>query len=69
MDNISDEVNKIIDAYSLRFLDQFEEAFGRLPNDDELVCWRAGFADGCFAIGTALEMGLTEQGFHGIIDE
>lgn len=68
-DNISDDVNKIIDAYSLRFLDEFEDAFGRLPNDEELTCWRAGFADGCFAIGTALEMGLTQQGFNGIIEK
>lgn len=65
MDEISEETNKIIDQYSLKFLDEFEDAFGRLPNEIELTCWRAGFADGCFAIGTALQVGLTKY----VVDE
>lgn len=49
-----DRMNKIIDQYSLRILDEYEAEYGRLPNDIELTMWRIGFIDGVTAIGEAL---------------
>ena len=54
--NLTEEMNKIIDQYLLAFLDDFEEAFGRLPDEIEKSLWMAGFVDGMYAVQKALGM-------------
>lgn len=51
-----EDLNKIIDSYLLRFLDEFEEAHGRLPSEQDRAVWMAGFIDGCYAIRTAISV-------------
>lgn len=49
-----EQMDKIIDQYSLRILDEYEAEYGKLPTDIELAMWRIGFVDGVSAIGEAL---------------
>ena len=51
-----DAMSSIIDKYSLGFLDGFEEAYGRLPNDLERSIWMHGYIDGCKSIEEALSL-------------
>lgn len=51
---LDEEMNKIIDRYMLNFLDEFEAAFKRLPDEQEKRLWMVGFIDGCEAIGEAI---------------
>ena len=49
-----EELNKILDQYMLLFLDDYEDEFGRLPNEIEKNLWMRGFIDACQAIHYAL---------------
>lgn len=53
-----EELNKILDQYMLLFLDDYEDEFGRLPNEIEKNLWMRGFIDACQAIHHALSRGL-----------
>lgn len=55
-DELVEEMNKIIDQYLLAFLDDFEEAFGRLPDEIEKSLWMAGFVDGMSAVKKVLSI-------------
>lgn len=50
----TEQIDKIIDRYALRFLDEFEEDMGKLPTDLELAIWRVGVIDGIEATQAAL---------------
>lgn len=51
-----DIVNDILDRYLLRFLDNFEAIFERLPNNAEKALWSSGFLDGMYAMMDAIEI-------------
>ena len=55
-EKLSEQMNKVIDQYLLTFLDDFEEAFGKLPNEIEKSLWMAGFVDGMSAVKQVLSI-------------
>lgn len=51
--NQDDQLNRILDASMLTFLDEFEAEFGKLPSELEKHLWMRGFIDACQAIQQA----------------
>ena len=51
-----DDMNRIIDQYALKFIDEYAVAFGELPSENIRRIWMAGFIDGCDAVSQALRM-------------
>jgi len=49
-----EKADKIIDSYALRFLDEYVETYGVLPDANLVVVWRMGFIDGCKAVSDAM---------------
>lgn len=49
-----EQLDQVIDRFSLEFLDEFEAAYKRLPTERELTLWRVGFIDGLNAVGEVL---------------
>lgn len=60
---LEEEMNKIIDASLLLFLDEFEAEFGRLPDEKEKGLWMRGFIDSCIAIAHAVNINLPPKPF------
>lgn len=54
----NEELNKILDLYTLEFLDDFEDEFDRLPTPMEKSLWMRGFVNACQAIQEATLRGL-----------
>jgi hypothetical protein len=49
-----EQANRVLDAYLLSFLDDYEYEFGKLPSKEEQSIWTRGFIDGCLALTQSL---------------
>lgn len=63
-----ENMNKIIDSYVLKFLDNYASTYGILPDTSLVEIWRLGFINGCQAVSDALIQNSLNSSYNYIMD-